>query len=223
MDRLYNVSNTLIDTRNQISNNRNSIAVTSINTQLDDQKKNILLTTDSSYNSDAIANVFSEWNAYTDSSIQNTYQKGCSSFSKDYWVSDPKTCPASYNYIQSGSIANGTPSCLVLSEWSSAQVNSRYAASPTGCGSTGSTDFQTISGASNNYFSAMTDYSKENSNLIDEIKTEHTKINNSFESMAVNLLDLLGRIDGIISPLVSIFNTFVGNNGLFSFINCCKF
>lgn len=213
----------MVDTRKQINSNTNSIAITSINSQLDEQKKNILLTTDTNYNSDAIINVFSQWNSYTDSSVAGTYQRSCSSNTKDFWVSDAKSCPATYPYIQAGSTAAGNPGCLVLSEWSSAQVSSRYSAAPAGCGSTGSNDFATVSSASNSYFSAMTAYSSDNSNLIDEIKAEHTKINNSFVKMAVNLLDLLGKVDGIISPLVAIFNTFVGNNGLFSFINCCKY
>lgn len=198
------------------------MAITSINNQLDEEKRNILLTADASYNSDSIANVFAEWNYFTDSSLKGTYQRGCSLNTKDYWVSDAKTCPISYTYIQAANPTIGNQSCLVLSEWTAAQVASRYSASPTGCGSTGTTDFATISSASNNYYSAMTSYSRDNTKLIDEIKTEHSKINDNFVSMAVNLIDVLGRIDGIISPLVSIFITFVGNNGLFSFINCCK-
>lgn len=222
LDRLYNVSYVLVDTKTQITTNKNSLAITSINSQLDEAKKNIILTTDTSYNSDAIANQFLEWNAYTDSSVSGSYQRGCSSNTKDYWVSDQKTCPASYTYLAAGGSAVGSNSCLVLSEWSAAQVSSRYGAAPAGCGATGSADFTTISNAATTYFNAMTSYSTDNSRLIDEIKAQHTDINNSFTSMADKLLELLTKVEGIITPLVNIFKTFVGNSGLFQILNCCK-
>jgi len=169
-----------------------------------------------------LKNVFLEWNAYTDSSVQGSYQKGCSSNTRDYWVSDSTTCPSSYTLIQGGGSNIGNPSCLVLSDWTSAQVNSRYGAAPAGCGATGSSDFTTVTTAASSYFNSMSSYSVDNSKLIDEIKTEHTNINSSFTSMAEKLLDLLNKIDNIISPLVNIFKQFVGDSALFSLINCCK-
>lgn len=223
LDKLYNVSFVLTDTKTQINSNRNSIAVTSINSLLDDAKKNIILTTDTKYNSDAILNQFLEFNAYSDSSVSGTYQRGCSSNTKDYWVPEQKTCPASYTYVQAGGANVGSASCLVLSEWSASQVSSRYGAAPAGCGATGSADFTTVSNAVNGYFSAMTAYSTDNSKLIDEIKVEHTSINSSFTSMAEKLLDLLTKVEGIITPLVDIFKTLVGNSGLFQILNCCNY
>lgn len=223
LDKLYNVSYILVDNKNQIKSNKNSIAISSINSQLDEGKKNIILTTDTSYNSDALLNQFLEWNAYTDSSVSGTYQRSCSSNTKDYWVSDQKTCPSSYTYVPSGGANIGSTSCIVFSEWSASQVSSRYASAPSGCGATGSADFSTISNAATTYFNAMTSYSTENSNLIDEIKADHTNINSSFTSMADKLLDLLLKVEGIITPLVDIFKTFVGNSGLFQILNCSKY
>jgi len=222
LDKLYNVSNILVDTKNQIMSNKNSMAITAINFRLDISKKNIILTTDTRLNSDALINQFLEWIAYTDSSLSGTYQKGCSSNTKDYWVSDQSTCPASYTYVPTGGSGVGSPSCLVLSEWTSAQVSSRYATVPAGCAATGSSDFSTVSNAANTYFNAMSAYSSDNSKLIDEIKNEHVTINSSFTSMAEKLLDLLTKVEGIITPLVDIFKKFVGNSGLFSILNCCK-
>lgn len=222
LDRLYNVSFILVDTKSQISSNRNSVAITSINAQLDEAKTNIILTTDTSINSDAIINQFLEWNAYTDSSSSGTYQRGCSSNTKDYWVADQNTCPASYTYASNTASNVGTPSCLVLSEWSAAQVSSRYATQPAGCGATGSSDFATVSNAATSYFNAMTAYSSDNSKLIDEIKVDHSSLNDSFTSMGDKLLELLTKVQGIINPLVDIFKNFVGESGLFSILNCCK-
>jgi hypothetical protein len=222
LNKLYNVSNILIDTKNQIISNKNSIAITSVNSQLDTAKKNIILTTDTSLNSDALINQFLEWNAYTDSSTSGTYQKGCSSNIKDFWVSDKSTCPASYTYVPVGGSGAGSASCLVLSEWSSSQVSSRYTTVPAGCAATGSSDFARVSNAANTYFNSMSAYSSDNSKLIDEIKNEHVTINSSFTSMAEKLLDLLTKVEGIITPLVNIFKKFVGDSGLFSILNCCK-
>ncbi len=222
LDKLYNVSYTLVDTKSQIVANRNSIAITNINSKLDEAKKNLILTTDTSYNNDAIINQFLQWNAYTDASVTGTYQRSCSSNTKDYWVPDQSVCPSSYTYVASGGSNVGSSSCLVLSEWSDTQVTSRYSATPAGCGATGSSDFTTVSNAARSYFSAMTTYSSDNSILINEIKADNANINSSFTSMADKLLDLLTKVEGIINPLVNIFKTFVGNSGLFQIINCCK-
>lgn len=220
LDKLYNVSYVLVDTKNQINTNKNSLAITSINSQLDEAKKNIILTTDTTYNSDALVNQFLEWNAYTDSSVSGTYQRGCSSNTKDYWVTDQKNCPGSYTYLASGGSAVGSNSCLVLSEWTATQVSSRYGAAPAGCGATGSSDFSTVSNAATSYFNAMNAYSTDNSLLIDDVKKQNLEINNSFTSMADKLLELLGKVEGIITPLVDIFKNLVGNSGLFQIINC---
>jgi len=223
LDKLYNVSNVLVNTKNQINANKNSIAISSINSQLDDAKNNIVITTDLTYNQDALVNVFLEWNAYTDSSVKGSYQKSCTSNTRDYWVSNATLCPDSYTLINAGGSNIGNPSCLVLSSWSASQVSTRYGTAPSGCGPTGSSDFSTISSASTTYFNSMTSYSNDNSNLIDEVKAETSNINSSFTSMAGKMLDLLTRVDGVISPLVDIFQKFVGDQGLFSLINCCKF
>jgi hypothetical protein len=205
-----------------IIENKNSIAIKTINENLDKLKLNFVPTTDSSLNSDAILNQFFEFIAFTDYSEKVSYQKGCSSNTKDYWVPDNTTCPSSYTYIKGGESNIGSPSCLVLSEWTSAQVNTRYASAPSGCGPTGSSDFTTVSSAASSYFNSMNAYSSDNGKLIDEIKTEHVKINSSFTRMADLLLDLITKLDGILTPLVAIFNKFVGESPLFALINCCK-
>ncbi len=181
---------------------------------------NFALTTDTSLNNDALINQFLEWNAFTDSSNSGTYQKGCSSNTKDFWTTQESSCPANYNKIQAGASNVGSQSCLIFSEWSSSQVSARYSLAPTGCGSTGSSDFSTIATASTAYFNAMSSYSNDNTNLINNLKTEHTNLDSSFVSMSEKLLDLLGKVDGIISPLVQIFKSLVGDSTLFTLINC---
>lgn len=221
LDRLYNVSYSLVSTMNTINANKNSLAIQNINAQLDLMKMNIILTTDTSLGADAILNQFLDWNSYSDSSSSNTKQKSCSTYTKDYWVSDSSTCPASYNIAAAGSTADGNSNnCLVLSQWSSAQVSSRYSSAPSGC--TATSDFSSIANAAISYFNAMKNYSLENTNLISELEAQNDDLNNAFTSMAEKLVSSISRIQGIINPLVELFKNLVGNNGLFSLIQCGK-
>lgn len=68
----------------------------------------------------------------------------------------------------------------------------------------------------------MSSFYASNGQLINEIQVDQTSLNTSFSDMSGKLLTLLQKVDGIISPLVNIFSTLVGNSGLFSLINCCK-
>jgi len=205
-----------------VKNNSNSMAISSINLQLDNLKKNIISTTDTSYNSDALINQFLNWNTFTDFSVAGTYQKSCSSNTRDYWVTDSSQCPASYTILKAGDSSSGSANCLIFPDWTAAQVSSRYSNAPIGCSATGSTDFNTIASASNAYYNAMSNYATDNSYLIDQIKNQHANLNSSFINMTQKLLIMLNNIDGIISPLVNIFKNFIGNNGLFALVNCCK-
>lgn len=222
MEKLYNVSNTLIQTKKQIEENRNSIAIQTINKNLDSLKVNFAATTDNSLGSDSLVSQFAQLNLWSDYNSNPTYQKGCSSNTRDFWTTDLTYCKSGYVKANAGSEPKGDPNCLVYGEWSAAQVNTRYSTRPGGCGNSGSSDFSNVSGALNSYYNAFKTYSTANTELIGKLETETNSLNNSFVSMSGNLLTMLQKIDGIISPLVRIFQQFIGDAGLFQLVNCCK-
>ena len=223
LEKLYNVSNTLITTRKQIEQNKNSIAIESINKNLDSIKVNFAASSDTSLGSDSLISQFAELNNWSDYNSNPTYQKGCSSNTRDFWTTDLTYCKSGYIKANSGTESNGDPNCLIYGDWSAGQVSTRYASRPASCGATGSPDFSSVSGAINSYYSAFKTYSTANSDLINQLEGETNTLNNSFIYMSGNILTMLQNIDGIITPLVDIFQKFVGDSGLFQLINCCNF
>lgn len=223
LEKLYNVSNTLTNTKSVIESNRNSIAIKTVNDNLNNLKVNFPATTDASYGSDAMINQFAQYNLFTDSNIQGTYQKGCGKFAKDFWSTNLDSCKSGYVKANTADTPNGDPNCLIFNEWNANAVASRYNSVPSGCSSeTGSPDFNNIQGATNAYFSAFTQYSNANSALIDDLQRNMNDLDKGFSGMSDNLLKMLRDIDGIIRPLVDIFQGLVGNAGLFQLVNCSK-
>jgi hypothetical protein len=220
LEKLYNVSNTLIQTRKQIEDNKNSIAIQTINTNFASLKVNFAATTDNSLGSDSLVSQFSQLNLWSDYNSNPSYQKGCSSNTKDFWTTDLTYCKSGYVKANAGTESSGDPNCLVYKDWSSNQVTTRYSTRPASCGNSGSSDFSSVKGAINSYYSAFKTYSESNTVLIGQLETETNKLNDSFVSMSGNLLTMLQNIDGIITPLVEIFQQFVGDAGLFQLINC---
>jgi hypothetical protein len=184
-------------------------------------KINFAITTDSSLGSDAIISQFLQYNQWTDSNSNNSYQKGCSSNSKDFWTTNLDTCKTGYIKASAGAQGNGETSCLIFSEWNSGQVTSRYSSRPQGCSiNTGSPDFFNVLTAINAYYAAFSSYSTQNRNLINNLQSQFNNLNTGFTSMSNQLLTLLNSINGIIEPLVKIFKEFIGDAGIFQLVNC---
>ncbi|MFM1913185.1 MAG: hypothetical protein RIR51_1023 [Bacteroidota bacterium] len=219
---LYNVSNTLVTTKKQIEENKNSIAIQTINQNLEILKVNFALTTDVSLGTDSLINQFIQFNSWTDYNSNPTYQKGCSSNTKDFWTTDLTYCKSGYVKASAGSQSNGDPNCLIYGDWSAAQISTRYSTNPSGCGASGSPDFTSVSSAINSYVSAFNSYSSSNKDLISQLELNTNSLNSGFTSMSEKILSMLQSIDGIITPLVNIFQSLIGNAGLFQIINCCN-
>ena len=169
---------------------------------------------------DSLISQFAQYNLWGDYNANPTFQKGCSSNTRDFWTTDLTTCKSSYVKATAGSASNGDPNCLVYGDWTATQVNSRYSARPAGCGASGSTDFSSVSSAMTSYYGAFKSYSTANTDLIDQLEAQTNSLNNSFTSMSEKLLVLIKNIDGIINPLVDIFKNLVGDSGLFQVVNC---
>lgn len=221
LEKLYNVSNTLIATKETIQKNKNSVAIETIDKTLNTLKVDFQFTTEANLGTDWYVNQFIELNNWADFNSNNSYQKGCSTNAKDYWTTNLDTCKNGYVKVSAGATANQDPSCLIFKEWSASQVTSRYSLIPGGCSTTtGSPDFTSVPAAINAYNSAFNTYSAQNTNLINQLESETAKLNGGFVSMSNKLLDLLNNVDGIILPLVKIFNQYVGNGGIFDLVNC---
>jgi len=221
LDKLYNVSNTLIETKKTITDNKNSIAITKINENLNTLKVDFPGVTPTSYGSDAMINQFIEYNKWTDYNTPSGFQKGCSTNSKDFWSTNLNQCADGYVKVDAGAVGAGDPNCLIFNEWSAGQFAARYTPRPEGCSTTtGSPDFTNVQTAAGAYYTSFNTFSSENVKLINQLEAETNTLNGAFSSMSNKLLDLLASVDGIILPLVAIFNKYVGKAGIFQLVNC---
>ena len=218
INTLYESSAKLIEIKKAFEANKNSEAVNITTNTYKSMQNNIKLTTDLTFGNNDISTIFSEFNKWTDSSQSSTYQKGCSNFFKDAWVQIDNQCPSGYSALSSGGTSTSN-SCLSLSTWSEANTNSRY--STAGC-SVSNPDFNSISSAAVAYYKALNQYSAANTLLLNNLINENDKLNTQFVSLAQRLITTLDNIDGIIQPLVNIFNDSLGTNGFFSIVNCSK-
>jgi hypothetical protein len=179
-------------------------------------QSDIRLTSDSSNGNNDINIILSEFNKWSDSSLATTYQKSCSAATKDNWVQNNTQCASDYTYLAAGG-SSSSKSCLALIDWSDSQVSSRYGA--TGC-TGGNTDFTSVSQAALAYFQNLKAFIASNTDLLNKLISENDNLNSQFISMASNLLTTLNNIDGIIQPLITIFNDSLGNSGFASIVNC---
>ena len=220
---LYTAASNLTDIQNQIKNNSRSLAVSQVNQKFIDYTNDITLTTSSSvHGNNDVTNVLSQWRGWTDAN-QNMFQKGCSSSTKDQWAQNQTKCSSGYSYINAGSSSIGSNYCLIYPEWSSSQVTSRYSTQPSGCSPSGSSDFTSVQSAASAYFNSVTSYTTNNKNLLTKLTATNNDLDSSFSQMANNLYTSIGNINGILNPLIKIFNSILGQNGFFTLINCCKY
>jgi predicted PurR-regulated permease PerM len=203
-----------------IQNNTNSIAIAQANTQLNLFINDITKTTDPLLSTNDISAIMTEWNEWTDSSL-NKYQKNCNSASYDRWVQTIELCPSDYTASAGGGIL-GNKNCIIFTDFSGGQAYSRYSIQ-TGCANSGSPDFNSVAQAAANYTTNINKYYNDNKDLANQIITNNNNLEKSFVGMSGKLMGSLDKVEGIITPLVSIFQSLVGDKGLFTLIDCGKF
>lgn len=219
LDQLYAAANNLTAIQNQIKSNNNSEAVTALTANYNNIISDIALSTNSTYGKSDVSYVMGEWRGWTDAS-QIKYQK-CATSTNDYWVQSQSKCPSGYSVGTAGSSSTGAPTCLLYPDWSSSQVQTRYGSIPSGCSSVNS-DFSSVSSAASAYYNSITTYTGRNKDTLNLMIDTNNYINSNFVSMSAKLSSSISNISGILNPLVNIFQSIVGNNGIFTLINCCK-
>jgi hypothetical protein len=116
---LYTASTTIKTLQTNLTQNKNSITIPSINKQYDAYILDYRTTsTDSTTNGPAT--VDSAWKPFSDATQNKNGMAACTTNpSKDIWVPDKSLCPTGYTYISAGTSGTGSSSCLVINEWSS--------------------------------------------------------------------------------------------------------
>lgn len=214
LDTLYEASRELKSSKSVLETNKNSEAIETINTSYTSLKTDISLTTSDSLGNNSIISILSELRGWSDAG-QNRYQKTCSPASRDVWVEKTGNCPA--GFTQGSAI--GSQSCLLITDFTQSSASSRYSGQ-TGCTITGSTDFTSVSDAVGSYVGNLNVYINDNTNLLDNLITRNNEINQKFVAIATRIIDFLQRMEGVIDPLLEVFENLVGSNGLFSIVNC---
>ena len=215
LDDLYKVSYNITQIKNAISANKNSEAIQYINTQYTNAINDITTSTDPTSGNNDISSILKDFNKWTDYNT-NSNLNDCSTKPQDQWVQSPTLCPNGY----AGDASLGSKSCLAYSKFTGASAGGRYS-SLSGCKYTTS-DFTSVTDAVSAYTTALNNYITDNTALLNEMISNNGNLNKDFVSMAEKLSNSLNRISGVIDPLYSLFQSVVGNNGMFALVNCGK-
>lgn len=220
LSQLYNISFQINSYDATIKANQNSEVITNQTAEYNKIINDITLSTDSSDGNNDITAVMTQWRDWSDAS-QNVYQKSCSPAAYDVWVQTGSTkCPSGYTYSTSGG-SLGNKNCIPFTAFTG-NINTRYT-SMSGCSSSGSSDFTSVSDADIAYYNGMNSYTTDNSNLLSNLISTNNDMNKSFVTMANDLLTTLSDVKTVTDPLYNLFQSIVGQNGLFTLINCRKF
>lgn len=137
-----------------------------------------------------------ELNKWSDGKNVNSYQKNCTTFINDQWVINKEKCNEGYIYANSQqSITNGTQ-CLVITEWTSDSIKSRYQSHPTGCNSPSDTSrYSNVKEAIYFYWAAIDNLSLQNTNLIADMETQLDIISEIFQNLVEKKISLTKGIE----------------------------
>jgi hypothetical protein len=223
VSQLYEAATELKATQDTIKASSDSESIAAIKVQYLGLSNDITLTTDTSLGNNDIGTIMAEWQKYTDSNVAGSYQVSCTSKTEDAWAQGQAKCPSDYKFVTGGqALANPVEkNCLTIQSWASDQVNTRYTSAPT-CSSAPNTDFNSFSTAITAYYQNVKNYILENSNLLNTLTNEMTTLNDQFVTLARDLSNSIDNLDSILSPLVDLFKTTLGNNGFGQIINCSK-
>ena len=144
---------------------------------------NITLTTDLILRNNDVNAMLKEWQKYTDSTVNDTYQSTCSSKTKDFWSQNKEKC-LGYTYTPSTESSAGTTSCLVFyNDWNNPQVAKRYTSALAGCTQPNS-DFISFADAAVAYHNAMNKYVSYNTDLLNQLIENIKSLDSSFAKMS---------------------------------------
>ena len=172
------------------------------------------MTTDNTYGNNDISAILSQFRGWTDAGT-NMYQKDCTPPTYDVWTHNPSKCPSGYN--QGAGI--GSQSCLLITGYTGTQAQTRYN-TQSGCQNLGTQYFPSDSEAAKNYVTNLNQYIIDNTNLLNNLITQNGVLDDKFANISQKVIIFLGNMQGVITPLITIFESIVGNSGLFDIVNC---
>jgi hypothetical protein len=205
----------------QIKNSPGSYSIQTIQQLYTNMTNDITLTTDPTLGNNAISSILTAMDKWTNADFEGSYQKSCSSNTRDIWVQSQSMCSANYPFLAAGGSNVGSKNCLTFTDWSASQESARYN-SDKAFFNNGSSDFTSTSTAINSYYNGISKYITDNTNLIGQLNTLMSNINDSFKATANKLLGSLTNINSALKPLTSLIVDATGANGFVSMINCGK-
>jgi tetrahydromethanopterin S-methyltransferase subunit B len=217
--QLYNASLALNKTRDTVALYNNSIAISTLKQQYTNITNDIrLVAFPDSDASTQITTIFEAWFGWTDAG-RNGKMASCPTPALDLFYQNQADCPAGYTVTgNTAPKANlQAKSCLIVKSWDANSVNARY--NTYTCG--GNSDFTNANVANNNYWLKISTFIDQNSALLASIIKDHDSILNvQFTSTITKLLDLIGKVQALVAPLVDMLQSLVGKNSFYNMINC---
>lgn len=140
----------------------------------------------------------------------------------DEWEVNKTDCDGKYTYLPpEGSLRllsdeENKKFCLVITEWSLTEIEERY----NNIISTLVEEPSLIVDKAKMFYTSINNYLKENSELIGEMKEKNTQYKNDFKEIVSSEINILEGIRDTIKPIRGIFNDIVGDNSIFTMLNC---
>ena len=209
IDKIYNIENSISKDINEI-NKYEFIAIKKAEEKYDDFKN---------YPKKYIDElVFSLDNVkkYIDGSWNETYVSEDSEF-YDEWELNKEDCNEEYEYLSPSSnmrrLITTNKLCLVITEWDESEIQERYSTIK-------SKDDSDIFIEIMKYYNSIMKFDESKELLIDSIKKENQKFNESLNSIKEKAISMLTTIINIVQPLRKSFADIVGEGSIFEILNC---
>jgi hypothetical protein len=169
--QLYNASLAIDQTKKTIANYTSSIAISTLKSGYQSASGDTRIVTfpDLDVNNQIAAEIDS-WAGWSDSNKAKQMSQ-CGSPAMDLWFQNNTNCPSGYTETpNSNPKANlGSKSCLIIKNWDSTSVNSRYSSYSCSFNS----DFTSASNANNQYYTKMSAFIDQNTALLNQIISDH--------------------------------------------------
>jgi len=202
-----------------ISNNTNSISIPIVNQQYTNYTGNLSATGDPNDAPNTAQQTLSNWGIWCDKTSSGSLVSSCPNPPQDQYFGNSTFC--TYTYISGNSSTYGTSDCLVIPEWSSSTISSRYQSLKTNCPTATNALYSDAQTANVAYYSSMNSYYYSNSALLNKMIYDNTnQLNPQMSSTMNSLLTTINNVQGVVNPLTNLLFSLVGDNSIFAMINC---
>lgn len=161
---------------------------------------------------------------YIDAGYENNFISETSSIKTyDTWEVNETNCEEGYTVLNSPNtnnnnrlrnLAEENKYCLIIQKWTKEQILSRY--SSVKLNDEGITESEIVT----KYYDSIIKFLNENKNLMSEMRLSSEDIKTNFKAILSQEVEVINGIGDTVKPIREIFEEIVGNDSIFSMLNC---